>query len=164
MAMSRRSLLFGAVAIGLAVACRPATSGSDAAEVAQLLNTDREWGKLAATSKNADSVAAYWTDDARVLMTGQPVISGKSAIREMVAGTMKIPGFHVTWTPDSAVVSRSGDLGYTYGTNAFTVPDSTGKLVTTPGRYLTVWRKEADGRWRCVYDISNPAPAATGSA
>jgi ketosteroid isomerase-like protein len=164
MAMSRRILLVGAAAIGLAVACRSATNRSDAAEVAHLLNTDREWGKLAATSKNVDSVVAYWTDDARVLLTGQPVISGKSAIREMVAGTMKIPGFRVTWTPDSAVVSRSGDLGYTYGTNEFTVPDSTGKLVTTPGRYLTVWRKDTDGRWRCVQDISNPAPAAAGPA
>jgi ketosteroid isomerase-like protein len=162
--MSRRSLLVGAAAIGLAVGCRTATNGSDPAEAAHLLNTDREWATLAATSKNEDSVVGYWSDDARVLMTGQPVVSGKSAIREMVAAMTKIPGFRATWTPDSAVVSRSGDLGYTYGTNEFTVPDSTGKLVTTPGRYLTVWRKDADGRWRCVQDISNPAPAAAGPA
>jgi ketosteroid isomerase-like protein len=82
----------------------------------------------------------------------------------MLEGTMKIPGFHVTWTPDSAIVSRSGDMGYTYGTNEFTAPDSTGKLVTTRGRYLTVWRKDADGRWRCVEDFSNPAPATPGPA
>jgi ketosteroid isomerase-like protein len=128
--------------------------------VAQLLATDREWAKLAATSKDVDSVGSYWTDDARVVLPGQPVLSGKAAIRGMLEGTMKIPGFHVTWTPDSAVVSRAGDMGYTYGTNEFTAPDSTGKLVTTRGRYLTVWRKDADGRWRCVEDFSNPAPAA----
>jgi ketosteroid isomerase-like protein len=162
--MSRQSFLVAAAAIGLAVACHTSTNGSETAEVAQLLATDRDWGKLSATSKNADSVVAYWTDDARVLLPGQPVYSGKAAIREMVAGTMKIPGFRVSWTPDSAVVSRSGDLGYTYGTNEFTVPDSTGKLVTTRGRYLTVWRKDRDGRWRCVQDYSNPAPATTGPA
>ena len=160
--MSRRNLLVGAAAIGLAVACRTSNNGPETAGVAQLLATDREWGKLSATSKNADSVVAYWTDDARVVLPGQPEISGKAALREMVAGTMKIPGFRVTWAPDSAVVSRSGDLGYTYGTNEFTVPDSTGTLVTTKGRYLTVWRKDTDGRWRCVQDYSNPAPAAPG--
>lgn len=34
----------------------------------------------------------------------------------MIAGTRAIPGFHITWTPDSAVVSPSGDFGYTYAT------------------------------------------------
>lgn len=157
--MSRCSVLV--VGVAVAVACRPSTNAAGNAEVARLLATDREWASLSAASKNADSVSAYWTDDARVVLPGQPVLSGKAAIREMVAGTMKIPGFRVTWSPDSAVVAGSGDLGYTYGTNEFTAPDSTGKLVTTRGRYLTVWRKDSSGQWRCVQDYSNPAPAAS---
>lgn len=73
------------------------------------------------------------------------------------------------WAPDSAVVALAGDLAYTFGTNQFTAPDPTGRLVTTApdptgtlvttnGRYITVWRKEPDGRWRCVMDYANPAP------
>jgi ketosteroid isomerase-like protein len=81
----------------------------------------------------------------------------------MVEGSMKTPGFHVTWRPDSGVVSRSGDLGYTYGVNEFTAPDSTGKPVTTRGRYLTVWRKSSDGRWQCVEDYSSPGPTPVTS-
>jgi ketosteroid isomerase-like protein len=161
--MPGQRLLAGVTAIGLALGCRTTTSGAGAHEIAQLLAADREWAKLAATSKSPDSVIGYWTDDARVVLPGQPVLSGKAAIREMVAGTMKTSGFHVSWVPDSAVVSRSGDLGYTYGTNEFTAPDSAGRPVTTRGRYLTVWRKDADGRWRCVQDYSNPAPASAGS-
>jgi ketosteroid isomerase-like protein len=30
--------------------------------------------------------------------------------------------------------------------------------VTMEGRYITVWRKEPDGRWRCSVDISNEGP------
>jgi len=132
------------------------TSSSD---VQRLLATDREWAQVAASSRNADSVAAYWTVDARVVLPGQGILNGRAAIREMVAGTMKIPGFRVSWSPDSAVVSRSGDLAYTYGTNVFTAPDAAGKLVTTRGRYLTIWRKDDEGRWRCVQDYSTPGPA-----
>ena len=139
-----------------AAACSSAArEGSDAQA---LLETDRDWAKLVSVSRNADSIATYWTDDARVITPGQPIVSGKAAIREMVAGMMKIPGFRIAWTPDSAVVSRSGDLGYTYGANEVTAPDTGGKLVTTRGRYLTVWRKDADGKWRCVEDIASPAP------
>ena len=137
-------------------------NGAVFGEVQQLLATDREWARVAASSRNADSIAAYWTEDARVVLPSQEIVTGRSAIRDMVAGTLKIPGFHVSWTPDSATVSRSGDLGYTYGTNVFTAPDSAGKLVTTRGRYLTVWRKDADGRWRCVQDYSTPAPTKAG--
>lgn len=162
--MSRRSALAVGVAIAVALGCRTSTTTAAFGGVAQLLATDRQWGSLSAVSKNADSISDYWTDDARVVLPGEPVLSGKAAIREMVAGTMKIPGFRVTWSPDSAVVSSSGDLGYTYGTNEFTAPDSTGKLVTIRGRYLTIWRKDTTGRWRCVQDYSNPAPAGVGRA
>ena len=136
------------------------SDGAAASDVQQLLAIDRDWARVASTRRNADSIAAYWTEDARVVLPGQRVLSGRAAIRGMVAGTLKIPGFRVSWTPESALVSRSGDLAYTYGTNVFTAPDSTGKLVTTRGRYLTIWRKDADGRWRCVQDYSTPGPIA----
>ena len=154
--MSSRTSLILAGSLGLSAACSPAARGGNGAQT--LLATDREWAKVVSASRNVDSIAAYWTDDARVISPGQPVVSGKAAIREMVAGSMKIPGFRIGWTPDSAVVSRSGDLGYTYGMNEVTAPDTSGKLVTSRGRYLTVWRKDAGGRWRCVEDIASPAP------
>jgi len=139
-----------------AAACSSAARGGNDAQV--LLQTDRDWAKRVSASRNPDSIATYWTDDARVISPGQPIVSGKAAIREMIAGAMKIPGFRIAWTPDSAVVSRSGDLGYTYGANEVTAPDTSGQLVTTRGRYLTVWRKDADGKWRCAEDIASPAP------
>ena len=171
--MSLRTCLVVGGALWLALACRPAANDqqnsqensqqSSQQDLQSLVATDREWAKVAG-GKNADSVLAYWTEDARVVMPGAPILAGKPAIRGMVEGSMKTPGFHITWTPDSGVVSRSGDLGYTYGTNEFTAPDSTGTLVTTRGRYLTVWRKDSDGRWRCVEDIASPGPATVAAA
>jgi ketosteroid isomerase-like protein len=140
------------------VGCAAASSSSN--DVQMLLARDRQWAQLSATSRNVDSIVAYWTDDARVVEPGQAVVAGKPALRGMVNGSMSVPGFHVSWTPDSAVISRSGDLAYSYGTNEFTAPDSTGSLVTTRGRYIAVWRKEADGQWRCSEDYGSPGPTA----
>jgi ketosteroid isomerase-like protein len=140
----------------LVASCLP---GVDVAAVTRaLLETDRAWAALAGSNGPVDSVVAYWTSDARVILPGQPVLVGSEAIRQMVAGTRAIPGFRISWTPDSAVVSPSGDLGYTWGANRITAPDSTGTLVTMEGRYITVWLKEPDGRWRCSVDISNEGP------
>jgi ketosteroid isomerase-like protein len=130
-----------------------------AAATNELLTTDRAWATLVAANGPVDSIVSYWTADARVILAGQPVLVGTDAIRQMVEGTRAIPGFQISWTPDSAVVSPGGDFGYTYGTNRFTAPDSTGTLHTAEGRYITVWRKEPDGRWRCSVDISNEGPA-----
>jgi len=33
------------------------------------------------------------------------------------------------------------------------------EAVRAVGRYLAVWRRESDGRWRCVEDYTTPGPA-----
>ena len=136
--------------------CRPGTDV--AAATRELLATDQAWATLAAANGPVDSIVAYWTPDARVVLPGQPVVAGTGAIRQMVTAMQGIPGFHISWSPDSAIVSSSGDLGYTYGTNRITAPDSSGTLRTTQGRYITVWRKEPNGPWRCTFDIFNEGP------
>ena len=129
-------------------------------ETLALLETDRAWARAASTSRNADSVLAYWTEDAHVVMAGEPTRDGMTAIRQMVVSSLAMPGFHVSWTPQRAEVAASGDLGYTVGTNEFSIPDATGKVTTYPGRYITVWRRGRDGRWRCVQDYSTPSAMA----
>ena len=158
-----RSFRFLAGGLFLLLAgCQPKVDVAGAAR--DLLRTDRAWATLAAANAPVDSVVAYWTSDARVILPGQPVLVGTDAIRQMVAGTRAIPGFHISWTPDSAVVSPSGDFGYTYGMNRITAPDSTGTLQTAVGRYITVWRKEPGAVWRCTVDISNEGPASTAAS
>ena len=127
-------------------------------EAAALLDADKAWAAAAGAGVSVDSILSFWTDDARVISPGEPVLTGKDAIRAMVTRSFAIPGFRISWQPEHAVVSAAGDLGYSVGTNRIVVPDSSGKTLTIDGRYVTVWRKQADGRWRCVEDISNAGP------
>ncbi|HUF23578.1 MAG TPA: DUF4440 domain-containing protein [Vicinamibacterales bacterium] len=125
------------------------------AERELLRQTDLEWAATAAAGQDLERIVSYWTDDAKVYPAGMPVVDGKAAILEFVAGTLATPGFVVTWQPQEVVVSPDGRFGYTIGANQFTAPDPSGVAVTTHGRYVTVWRKEPDGAWRCVIDIWN---------
>jgi ketosteroid isomerase-like protein len=131
-----------------------------------LLSTDREWAQMASNGQNADSILSYWTDDATVASPGLPLVKGKPAIRQMVTSGFGTPGFHITWTPEKAVVANSGELGYTSGVGDYTVPNATKNgMVTIHVQYLTVWRRDPDGRWRCSEDYSVPvAPDTTKTA
>jgi ketosteroid isomerase-like protein len=61
-----------------------------------------------------------------------------------------------TWQPTFVNVSRSGDLGYTYGTYQVTSKDFSEKILER-GNYYRVWKKQA-GKWKLVADLLNPVP------
>jgi ketosteroid isomerase-like protein len=128
-----------------------------AAEKEALLQADREWSTAAATP-NVDSVLSFWSDDAIVIPPGQPPVMGKEALRGMVTSMMKIPGFAIAWQSDSVTVSADGSMAYMLGVNQVSMSDDKGQVVTTHGRGVTVWRKDATGRWRCVVDVWNDEP------
>jgi ketosteroid isomerase-like protein len=125
---------------------------------ARLLERDRDWSAAASEGKDVERILSFWSDDARVIPTGAPVIEGKAAIREFVTASLSMPGFSIGWEPGEVVVAPSGDMGYATGRNHLTMPDSTGNLWTQTGRYVTVWRRETDGAWRCTIDIWNAGP------
>ena len=124
----------------------------------KLMQISRDWSKSAATD-SIEKTLSYWADDAVVMSPGQLPINGKNSIREMVAGTSKIPGFKISWEPLSVVVSKSGDMAYMIEQNQITVNDSLGKPLTEFNKSVTIWRKEADGSWKNVVDVWNAKPA-----
>ena len=123
-----------------------------------LRNTDEEWAALARQGTDVERIVSFWSDDAKVYPPGEPLLDGKQAIREFVTGSLKTPGFSVSWEPLEVMVTPGESLGYTTGRNRFTFPHSSGQIVTSHGRYVTVWRKESNGAWKCVIDIWNTAP------
>jgi ketosteroid isomerase-like protein len=134
----------------------PTTTARD--EKAALLERDREWAALASEGKDVERILSFWTEDAKVFPPGAPVVDGKQAIREFVTSSLSIPGFRISWEPAEAVVSPSGDMGYTIGRNHLTMPDAAGNLKTESGRGVAVWRRDHDGTWRCVIDVWNSGP------
>ena len=125
----------------------------------KLMQTSREWSQVAA-SKNADSILSYWTDDAIVISAGEADLKGKNGIRQMVEGSFKNPGFKISWEPKSAEISKSGDLGYLLETTKMTMTDSLGKASVQNFNAVTIWKKQADGSWKCAVDVLSPDTGA----
>lgn len=121
------------------------------------MQVSREWSKAAATD-SIEKILSYWADDAVVMSPGQPALKGKSAIREMILGTSKIPGFKISWEPLSVSISENGDMGYLIEQNQITVNDSLGNPVTEFNKSVTIWKKDGDGTWKNVVDMWNATP------
>src|SRR5206468_5420126 len=67
-------------------------------DVKALMETSRAWSKTVA-SGNLDKIVSYWTDDAVVMMPGEPVRRGKDQIVPYVRDSLKTPGFSISWEP-----------------------------------------------------------------
>ncbi len=78
------------------------------------------------------------------------------------AGTSCKPGpnpdVQLTWKPSKVEVSDDGTLGYTWGRYDFTSKGKDGKVESSTGIYLTIWRRQSDGSWKFVYDGSPQIP------
>ncbi len=130
-----------------------------AAERTKLLQRDAEWAALASEGRDVEAILSYWTDDAVVLPSGLPAVTGRTVLREYIQGSLQIPGFNITWSSTDVAFSPDGNLAYMFSENSVTMNGADGKPATTSGRAVTIWRKEPNGEWRCAVDIWNASPA-----
>jgi len=128
------------------------------AEGEKVMQLSREWVRVAST-RDVDKTVSYWADDAFLMSAGQPPLKGKQAIRQMVEESYKIPGFRISWQPQSVEVSQSGDMAYMIENSQVSFTDSMGKPITLNNKAVSIWRKQADGSWKNVVDISTPDPS-----
>lgn len=126
-------------------------------ELERLMQISRDWSQIASTG-DIEKTLDYWTDDATVIMAGQPAFKGKEEIRKMVAGSFKTPGFKISWEPLSGEVSQNGDMAYLIEKETMTMNDSSGKTITLNSKGVTVWKRQTDGSWKNVVDAAIPEP------
>jgi uncharacterized protein (TIGR02246 family) len=115
-------------------------------------------------AKDVDKVTAIYADDASVFLSDAPVINGTAAIRAAFKSMLGDKNFAFEAASDKVDVAKSGDFGYSQGTMTYTFTDpKTKKVLTMKGKYVAVFKKQADGSWKIVADIANedapPAPA-----
>jgi ketosteroid isomerase-like protein len=104
--------------------------------------------------------AEWFADDGVALGNGAAPLVGKVAIAKSANWSPK--DYQLTWTPTDGMMGPSGDMGYTWGHFEGRSKDANGNPVLTSGRYITIWRKEADGSWKVVLDAGANEPAGAG--
>jgi ketosteroid isomerase-like protein len=151
----------GSVGIFLAVAmllggCSDATVDIES-EAQELMQLSRDWSAMVGAG-DLEAAIELWADDAQMLPPDLPVLDGRAAIREYVMGAASIPGFRISWEPESAHVSKSGDMAYLIERNIVEFDGEDGEKVVAHGKVVTIWRKDSSGQWKNVVDMWNAAP------
>ncbi len=112
--------------------------------------TEKAFNDMAQEKGLVEAFEYYAAEDG-VLRRNKKIVKGKAAIRTWYEADMR-PGDTLTWVPSFIDVSQSGDMAYTYGDYFFSYPDTLGNKKTSTGIFHTVWKRQADGEWRYVWD------------
>jgi uncharacterized protein (TIGR02246 family) len=106
-----------------------------------------EWAK-AANAGDAAGIAALYTDDAVLLPPGAPIAQGKDKIQGLWKSMLDMGVSNIQLNPTEIIVS--GNDASEVGTFSYTAGDTKGT-----GKYIVLWRKGDDGKWRLRRDIWN---------
>ena len=142
----------GAGAQQAAPAARAADAAAQARAAIEATNL-----KFAAAMVKGDAAAAagMYTSDAVVMLPNQPAMQGLAAIQAGIAGMLKDVAVK-TFTPKTSDVIVAGEYAIETGTFEWLMQAKAGgPAMPDKGKYLTVWKRQADGGWKVVRDINN---------
>ncbi len=143
----KRSVLSLVVVVGLAVPMAGQSSTSTGA-AQQVRESERAFARSMA-DRDFNAFGALVSDEA-IFFGGQGPERGKAAVLATWKGFFDSPNAPFSWEPETVEVLQSGTLGLTSGP----VKDPTGKQI---GVFNSIWRREAAGGWKVIFDKGCPA-------
>ena len=136
----------------LSLASLPSFAQSLQADLDAMVASERAFSKLSEEKGFKESFLTWIADDG-IMFRPMPVKS-----KEILAARPD-PPIKLVWWPSHAEIARSGDMGWTTGPWE---RRAQGSDEVAHGHFLTVWKKQADGKWRWVIDtgIAHDKPTA----
>lgn len=110
-----------------------------------------DWAAAVKTG-DAAAIAAPYREDALFVLADGTCIHGRTEIEKMYRVGFERRGVASSAKIDSQALTVDGDLAYESGYGEIRRV-SEGKVSTTGGRYLTVWRRTTDGEWQIIRNI-----------
>jgi ketosteroid isomerase-like protein len=138
----------------------------DSAAMAQTKSQERERQAIAKAEADFQTARAehglegwlsFFADDTADFVRGGPFTFTKEDMRKHLESSFD-PADHLTWKPVKIDVAKSGDLAYSLGTWQLKGKNPKGEEVTQTGKYITVWKKQKEGRWKVVADTGTVDP------
>ena len=124
-----------------------------------LLEADKAFSELSVTKGATAAFDSFLAEDATIFRNHADPYVGRQAIHNLQSqgsdqGTL-------TWQPYFADAASSGEFGYTLGKWQYSETDSAGKPQSVNGYYVTIWKKQHEGKWKFVFDsgVTGPPPA-----
>jgi ketosteroid isomerase-like protein len=138
------------------MACMPLLAGcattpprANVAELQrQVADTERAFAKTMA-DRNHAAFASFLSEET-VFFSGPKPLHGRQQVADWWKRFYEKPEAPFSWEPEKVEVLESGTLALSTGP----VRDPGGKLFST---FTSIWRLEAPGVWRIVFDKGNEA-------
>jgi uncharacterized protein (TIGR02246 family) len=149
--------LFGMLFIVLSMAAlvAPANAQSTREAIEAVLVKFSE----AFNSKDAAAVAAHYAEDAAVFPPDSARIDGRANIQNFWKGAIDAGLSDLTLK--AVEVQDQGDWAYEVGELGYSAPGTGDSRSTATGKYIVIWKKDADGTWRIYRDIWNSNAAGS---
>lgn len=139
-------------ALGLVLAGLAMTAAADPARwEAEVTAAEKAFARSMAQRDHA-AFAALLSEQAVFFTTRDGPLRGKAAVAAFWKRFFDGPQAPFSWEPDQVAALADGTLAHSSGP----VRDPSGTLVS---RFNSVWRQEAPGVWRIVFDRGEPLPA-----
>ncbi len=106
----------------------------------------------ATAERGLEGFTSFLADDVMTIRPNTPVLKGSKALAERWAPLLRNPALSITWQPLEAAISEGGDLGFTIGSYQVSKVAGDDKSPAGSGKYITVWKRQPDGRWKVAFD------------
>ena len=117
----------------------------------EIEKAEKDFAQMVTDKGMAEAFYFFADPDVTIKRQNDTLIHGKEAVKKFYS----VPFYQkatVKWSPDFVDASMEGDMGYTYGQYVWSSTDSAGKPISFNGIFHTVWKKQADGSWKYVWD------------
>jgi ketosteroid isomerase-like protein len=99
---------------------------------------------------DADTISRMYTEDAELLISEAPIISGREAIADVWKTIVGSGGNTVR--VDTGEVQEGGHWAFEVGAFTTCAPDGN---VLNAGKYIVIWKRQPTGGWKIHRDIFN---------
>ena len=145
--MRGRKVIYVATTIILCLTqCKPEKKHS----IETLIKVDKEFSEYSLDKGIARAFLKYCAKDAVVIQDSSMPVVGIHSISKLY-DTTKTSEYLLSWQPLDGSISKSGDLGYTYGT-WFLFKKNNDSTHLAEGCYVTIWKKNENGNWKWALD------------
>jgi ketosteroid isomerase-like protein len=141
-------IFYGLCLLQLFNGCSDKKNPDPAVAKQEILETDRSFSEFSRKHGMKKAFIEFIDNDGVLLRPNHLPIIGAYAIDFLTQ--VNDSSYTLTWRPSSAMVSASADLGYTYGIYDLQLPDT-----NLSGTYVSIWKKQQDGKWKFVLDTGN---------
>jgi uncharacterized protein (TIGR02246 family) len=138
--------LLGAAPLLCAALAQPLAAQSNEALRAEVRAAETAFAATLA-ARDLDAFAQYVSEEA--VFVGQSAHRGRAAVVSAWRSYFEGPDAPFSWAPETVQVLDSGGLAMTSGP----VYDPEGTRI---GTFHSTWRREADGKWRVIFDQGCP--------